>query len=250
MSQETTSSLKALQRKTCDYLLVRHLKPKVEAGICYGQSDLPAAEVPDSAWQELMAFRSDLPLLSSPLLSSPLQRARTLADHLSALQSKSSEALAPIADASALIADASAPISEDSRWQEIDFGLWEGQSWANIGQDAIEQWQQNLLDFQFPNGESAYQMQQRVILAWCDWLRQERGGILVSHLGVIRMLLGEVLQIPFQQQLLLQLDYQHCAWLRRTWLEDAQGHRLPDSELWQLKGLNLSPKALLEAWRS
>ena len=243
MSQETASSPNALQRKTCDYLLVRHLKPEVEAGICYGQSDLPAAEAPDPAWQELMASRSDLPLLSSPLLSSPLQRARTLADHLSALQRKSSEALAPIGDASALIA-------EDPRWQEIDFGLWEGQSWADIGQEAIEQWQQNLLDFQFPNGESAYQMQQRVILAWCDWLRQERGGILVSHLGVIRMLLGEVLQIPFQKQLLLQLDYQHSAWLRQTWLEDAQGHRLPDSELWQLRGLNLAPKALLEAWRS
>lgn len=243
MSQETASSLKALQRKTCDYLLVRHLKPEIEAGICYGQSDLSPAEVPDAAWGELMASRSDLPLLSSPLLSSPLQRARTLADHLSALQRKSSEALAPIGEASA-------PIEEDPRWQEIDFGRWEGQSWADIGQEAIEQWQHSLLDFQFPNGESAYQMQQRVILAWCDWLRQERGGILVSHLGVIRMLLGEVLQIPFQQQLLLQLDYQHSAWLRQTWLEDAQGHRLPDSELWQLKGLNLAPKALLEAWRS
>lgn len=233
MPQETSSSPNALQRKTCDYLLVRHLKPEVEAGICYGQSDLPAAEVPDPAWQELMAFRSDLPLLSSPLLSSPLQRARTLADHLSALQRKSSEAPAP------------ASIAEDHRWQELDFGDWEGLSWQQIGQDNVESWQQNLLGFQFPNGESALQMQQRVLSAWRDWLRQRTGGVLVTHLGVIRMLLGQVLQIPFQQQLMLQIDYQKVVWLQQSWLEDNKGVIQPGSEVWQLKGVNLSADALL-----
>lgn len=213
-----------MQRRTCDYLLIRHLKPDVAAGICYGQTDLAVAETPDAAWQNLMS-RCGLPLLSSPL-----QRARVLADHLSALQKKVS------------------PIREDLRWQELNFGQWEGCSWSEISQQAVQQWQQNLQGFHFPGGESAGQMQQRVISAWCDWQQQQIGGLLVSHLGVIRMLLGAVLQIPFPQQLLLQLDYQHCAWLRQSWLDDEQGHKLPDSELWQLKGLNLSPQALSSTW--
>lgn len=216
-----------LQRKTCDYFLVRHLKPEVDVGICYGRSDLPVAEPPDLAWQQLM------PLCDVPLLSSPLQRARLLADHLSALQSSHSGLVSPV--------------EEDCRWQELNFGLWEGRCWADIDQQAIDLWQKDLLDFQFPNGESADQMQQRVLQAWCEWLRRECGGVLVSHLGVIRMLLGAVLQIPFQQQLRLQLDYQHSAWLRQTWLADRQGVKQPESELWQLKGLNLSPLALLKA---
>ena len=142
-------------------------------------------------------------------------------------------------------APAPASIAEDHRWQELDFGDWEGLSWQQIGQDNVESWQQNLLGFQFPNGESALQMQQRVLSAWRDWLRQRTGGVLVTHLGVIRMLLGQVLQIPFQQQLVLQIDYQKVVWLQQSWLEDNKGVIQPGSEVWQLKGVNLSADALL-----
>lgn len=221
-----------MQRKTCDYLLIRHLKPDVAAGICYGRTDLPPAETPDTAWRDLMA-RCDLPLLASPL-----QRAARLAEALQGYQSTGA--------GSGGIARSG--VAYSTCWQELDFGLWEGQSWSQIGQQAVEQWQADLPGFCFPDGESAIQMQGRVLAGWRAWLQQERGGLLVCHQGVIRMLLGEVLQIPFAQQLQLQIHYQHGAWLHQSWLEDAQGERVSGSELWQLRGLNLSAKALADAW--
>ena len=205
----------------CDYFLVRHLKPQVASGICYGASDLAADEQPVPVWA---SFANTCSL---PVCSSPLQRAALLADFLAMNQRDAGD------------------VNIDPRWQELDFGDWEGLSWQQIGQDNVESWQQNLLGFQFPNGESALQMQQRVLSAWRDWLRQRTGGVLVTHLGVMRMLLGQVLQIPFQQQLMLQIDYQKAAWLQQSWLEDDKGAIQPGSEIWQLKGVNLSADALL-----
>ncbi|OOV86606.1 histidine phosphatase family protein [Oceanospirillum linum] len=206
--------------KTCDYLLIRHLKPQVDAGICYGATDLPAEELPSTAWQKL-GQRCDLPVISSPL-----QRASELARYIAQCRG---------AGASPYL---------DDRWQELNFGHWEGLSWQDIGQHSVERWQQNLLNFSFPEGESASLMQQRVLAAFHDWQRQATGGVLVTHLGVIRMVLGHVLQIPFQQQLVIQVDYQQGAWLRQSWLEDITGEYQEGSALWQLKGLNLSAEVL------
>ncbi len=206
--------------KTCDYLLIRHLKPQVDAGICYGATDLPTEERPSNAWQNL-GRSCDLPVISSPL-----QRASELARYIICSRG---------ADASLYL---------DDRWQELDFGHWEGLSWQDIGRENVERWQQNLLNFSFPGGESANLMQQRVLAAFHDWQQQATGGILVAHLGVIRILLGYVLQIPFQQQLVIQVDYQKAVWLRKSWLEDIDGGYQEGSSLWQLKGLNLSAEAL------
>ncbi|MAC48283.1 histidine phosphatase family protein [Oceanospirillum beijerinckii] len=209
---------------SADYLLIRHLKPQAESGICYGRLDLPAAEVPDSACAVLAAdFFATNP--QALLFSSPLQRAAQLAQVM----------------AGAVLTDP----TFDAAWQEIDFGRWEGLKWSSIPKTDIDAWQQNLSGFDAHGGESALQLQQRVLKAWQAWLQQRQGGILISHLGVIRMLMGQVLEMPLSSQLRLQLDYQHLIWLRRTWQcqcdkGGCSSHckPLPQSEVWQVKGLN------------
>jgi len=218
--------------KQCHYFLVRHLKPNVAPGICYGRSDLLADEPPDPCWQRFNP-------LPQPILTSPLQRASRLAEHLLELSQGLPSSICHYAC-----------VEADPCWQELDFGRWEGLPWESISEQSIVQWQQNLLDFTFPEGESARQMQQRVLSGWQRWKQRKTGGILISHLGVIRMLLGDVLAIPFQQQLIVQIDTQHTLWLCQSWMENDQGDQIPESEVWQLKGLNLSPKALLTAWSS
>jgi len=223
--------------KQCDYFLVRHLKPNVASGTCYGRSDLLADEPPDPCWQRF----NQLP---QPILTSPLQRASRLAEHLELSLELSLERPQTLASSTC----SSSFIEIDPCWQELDFGRWEGLPWESISEQSIVQWQQNLLDFTFPEGESARQMQQRVLSGWQRWKQRQTGGTLISHLGVIRMLLGDVLAIPFQQQLIVQIDTQHTLWLRQSWMENDQGDQIPESEVWQLKGLNLSPEALLAAW--
>lgn len=217
-------------QRSCDYLLLRHIRPQVASGVCYGHLDLPAAEAPDPAYLELSHEFFQLNP-SALLLCSPLQRAYLLAEFMS----------------SHFVDDVSnSPVLQaDNRWQEMDFGQWEGRQWQDIPQEDIDLWQQDLTGFAPPEGESADQMQQRVLSAWQDWLLQQKSGILISHVGVIRMILGQVLELPVSAQLRLEVGYQQGVWLRRIWLEDAgNGLVQKDSEVWQVKAINLSASEL------
>ncbi len=222
---------------SADYLLIRHLKPQAGSGICYGRLDLPAAEAPDPACDVLAArFFSRYP--DAQLLSSPLQRAAQLAEYIRQRYSEQSDIKQ--SSSSDLALDLNWDLTLDERWQEIDFGRWEGESWNQIVKEEIDAWHQDLNGFSGHGGESAIQMQLRVSDAWDEWQQCNKGGVLICHQGVIRMVLAEVLQLPMAAQLRLEVNYQHGVWLRQSWLQDEQGNKLPDSELWQVKGLNLS----------
>jgi alpha-ribazole phosphatase len=106
--------------------LIRHPRPQVADGVCYGQLDLPALDVVQTA----AALRTQLPT-DLPLISSPLQRCRALA-----------EALHP------------APRLE-AGLMEMNFGEWEGKHWDEISIEALDIWAANLLHHAPPGGESA-----------------------------------------------------------------------------------------------
>ncbi|MBB1485376.1 histidine phosphatase family protein [Oceanospirillum sediminis] len=212
-------------QRSADYLLIRHIRPEAGSGVCYGSSDLPAADVPDPA----CAFLADNFLSANPdalLLSSPLLRARALTETLLHCPGSGFQK----------------GVQYDEAWQEINFGCWEGMLWDQIPRQDIERWQDNLETFAPSGGESAEKMRQRVLSAWQGWLDQRQSGILVSHSGVIRMIIGQVLDISLSAQLRLQLDYQHLIWLRRTWLYDdsrcCDATDQINSDVWQVRGMN------------
>ncbi len=121
--------------------LIRHPRPAVEPGICYGQTDVGLAE---SATEVATRLRPLLPE-SFTLHTSPLARARLLAQELGTPQ-------------------------VDDRLKEIHFGDWEGRSFADIG-SAIDDWAVDPLGFRAPGGESPREMAARV-LAWLEEIRQ------------------------------------------------------------------------------
>ena len=90
--------------------LIRHPRPDVAPGVCYGQTDVGLAESATDVAERLK------PLLPADyrLHSSPLQRAHRLATELG-------------------------EPAVDPRLQEISFGQWEGQTFESIG-DAIDDW--------------------------------------------------------------------------------------------------------------
>jgi len=156
--------------------LIRHPRPTVEPGICYGQTDLDLAE---SAAEVAARLRPLLPE-SFALHASPLARARLLADELGT------------------------PCLDD-RLKEIHFGEWEGRTFADIG-SAIDDWAADPLGFRAPGGESPREMAARVL----QWLEVEIGDrhqfpkpstapehlVVVAHGGPLRAIAGHLLGMP------------------------------------------------------
>ncbi|MDR2507130.1 MAG: alpha-ribazole phosphatase family protein, partial [Candidatus Accumulibacter sp.] len=139
--------------------LIRHPKPLIAPGTCYGRLDIDC-ENPQVVAEKLKPALPDNALV----FSSPSLRARRLAELLSP------------------------EIHIDTRLSEIDFGEWEGKKWNSIDRKSLDAWADDIFHFTPPGGESVARMRERVI-AFAKSLRSESAA-LVTHAGVLRTLVG------------------------------------------------------------
>jgi alpha-ribazole phosphatase len=144
--------------------LVRHAQPLIEAGICYGATDMPADAEHTRATAVQLA-----PLLAAGLTvwTSPLQRCRALAEQLQILRPDLQLRL-------------------DARLQELDFGCWEGVRWDDIPRSAYEDWTGNFGAARFGGKESVNDLLQRVAAVRRDALLLGQDAVWVTHAGVLR----------------------------------------------------------------
>ena len=148
--------------------LIRHPRPLIEAGHCYGRLDVDCEDPQPIA----RGLRPQIPA-DTPVIASPLRRARRLA-----------EALTP-------------QVQTDARLSEIDFGEWEGKAWDEIDRASLDRWAADVLHFVPPGGESVAQLQARVIDFAEDLRRSGPPRVaLVAHAGVLRALVGHWQQLP------------------------------------------------------
>ncbi len=145
--------------------LIRHPKPTIEAGVCYGRLDI-SAENPDAVAEKLLA---ELPP-NLPVWTSPLIRCR---------------ALAALLHAQPMV---------DGRLVEMDFGAWEGRPWDAISRDELDAWAADVAGYAPPGGESPRDLQRRA-LAFVDSLDVPEA-VVVTHAGVIRTLLAHGQGLP------------------------------------------------------
>jgi alpha-ribazole phosphatase len=87
--------------------------------------------------------------------------------------------------------------------KERSFGVWEGMSFDEIKEkwpDAFNAWAANPLKFSPMDGESTMEVRDRVIKAFEEIMKNHNGQniAIVSHGGVIRVLLCEMLGIPLE----------------------------------------------------
>lgn len=146
--------------------LVRHPQPAIEAGICYGSTDLALApQQLDLVLASLTALESVLPD-NVGLFSSPLRRCAELALRL------------PCASR-----------TFDDRLVEINFGDWEMRPWDAIPRAEIDAWAGDLVHYRPGGGESVLQMAVRVAAFHAQLQRlPQQQSIVVCHAGVIRLL--------------------------------------------------------------
>jgi len=148
-----------------ELILIRHPRPLVPAGICYGSSDVAVADAElATAHAALKDALHELPA-ATPLFSSPLRRCAALARRLSPC---------PVFDA---------------RLAEMDFGAWELRDWDDIGRDDVDAWAGDLLRYRPGGGETVLEVAHRVggALASIRACGAERA-VVVCHAGTIRLL--------------------------------------------------------------
>lgn len=162
--------------------LIRHTKPAVKQGTCYGWTDLDVDISFDNELKEIKGKVSDLN--NFKFYSSPLQRCSKLAK--------------------ALANDNS--IVYDERLKELNFGKWEELEWDKIPEDEMSIWGADYINNKVPEGESYSMMLDRVKDFWKN-IDINKDIVIVAHDGVIRAILYFLLEMKKENVFRINLEY-------------------------------------------
>ncbi len=182
-----------------DLYLIRHTRPQVDPGLCYGQLDVPLAA---GGAAECIVLAARMPQVDE-VWTSPLARCRMLAD--------------------AIRAHTGVTLREDGRLRELGFGAWEGRRWDSLDRAEIDRWAADYWHLAPPAGESYRELHERVRAALTDIVSSSaRCVAVVTHAGPIRALLAHCLELEPSHYPEIALDYGGIALLR----SDSAGWRL------------------------
>ena len=168
--------------------LIRHTRPGVPEGTCYGRTDVPLDEAEFSA--RIPRIADHLPV-GMVFYSSPASRCARLAERL-------------VADTGGSLAGV------DGRIHELDFGDWEGRLWSDLPSDETDRWRSDIVHHAPPNGENFMAMWDRVsefyqaILDAAFAGSQAQIGI-VGHAGSLKVLLMRTLKLAPHQYALADI---------------------------------------------
>ncbi|MBI2750340.1 MAG: histidine phosphatase family protein [Burkholderiales bacterium] len=144
--------------------LVRHARPLVEPGVCYGALDVAADVAATQAAAGALA--AELPR-GLTVYASPLQRCEQLTQALRELRPDLT-------------------CKTDARLAEMDFGAWEGQRWDAIARAELDAWTDAFASWRCGGGECVQGFMARAAAAWDDMLAQDQPAVWITHAGVIR----------------------------------------------------------------
>lgn len=128
----------------------------------------------------------------SRVISSPLQRCRHFAEQFSARLGL--------------------PLAVDEQWQEINYGDWDGMpvsEWRKVAADQFRAFRQDMTALAPPGGEDFMSFRDRVLRAWDGILALPEPShvLLVTHGGVMRVILPTVLGIPLNHTGVLHIPF-------------------------------------------
>ncbi|WP_371809255.1 histidine phosphatase family protein [Aquabacterium sp. A08] len=174
---------------TLELWLVRHARPLVEPGVCYGRLDVPAdpAHTAASAQALTAALRAAQGATAEPLplWTSPRTRAQALAQ---AVAQHPPAGLYP-------------PLQVDERLAEMDFGTWEGRRWDALPRAELDAWTDDFHHHRPGGGEhvGGFLARVRDALDACHRQAQALGArraVWVTHAGVVRAVQVWLAQTP------------------------------------------------------
>ena len=179
--------------------ILRHGETSMDAGKLYGATDVPLSDLGKAQLLRAVQKIHQEPL--AQVISSPLQRCAWLAEQLKA----------------------KTPVHYERSFAEMDFGDWEGQDIKTLLHQEPN-FRLDVSQLEAPNGETFANFYTRVKQAWEHHTTKhiEQGGhhLLITHGGVIRVLLGLTLGIPKTK--LTNLFVPHATWSRVSFVQGQQ----------------------------
>lgn len=160
-------------RKTID--LLRHGEPE-GGNVFRGRTDHPLTDLGWEQMEQAVAGQS-----WDVIIASPLSRCWAFAQRLSD--------------------ELGVELLQADGFREFDFGIWEGQPMDEVFAKDFERikglWD-DPMHFASPEGESVLNFEARILKDWFGCLsRKDERQLIICHGGVIRMILKEVLGLPY-----------------------------------------------------
>lgn len=196
--------------------LLRHAEPINNNGITkyIGQIDFPLSEKGQLQAKEWKIFFRKLYL--ARIITSDLNRATQTVYNI--------------------FNDKFTNIEENAAFREISLGDWEGLPMDYVKQKLTNEYNKrgaNLANYRPPNGESFQDLQDRVIPKFqdiCAKALKTDQLLIVTHIGVIRVILANLLEIPLQKIFNISVEYSRMVFLESN------------SRGFLIRGLNLNPR--------
>ncbi|MCC3217657.1 histidine phosphatase family protein [Chryseobacterium sp. X308] len=160
--------------------LIRHTAVDNPENRCYGFAEMPLRKECIEDFKLL-----DIDGHYDVIVSSPSERCRLLADFFKL------------------------DYQTDERLREMNFGKWELKKWTDIPEEEINPWYKDFVSVKTSGGENLLEMQNRVLSFWNEFIQRKdlEKALIITHAGVIRLILQAVLQFPLENMFTIQIDY-------------------------------------------
>lgn len=156
---------------------LRHTSLEVEADTFYGQTDLDVSETFESEVKNIKKKISsnNINLENLKIYTSPLRRCLKLTQKISNKYEK------------------------DDRLKEMNLGDWEMKKMSSISSKQKVDWENNLLSFKIPNGESNQMFLSRLNNFLEDVIKNDNDVFIVCHAGSINGMISILTGEPFKE---------------------------------------------------
>ncbi|TDE16487.1 alpha-ribazole phosphatase [Dyadobacter psychrotolerans] len=161
--------------------LIRHTTPLLTPGLIYGRSEVLLTENFAQEWE---VAKQNLPAGFDLVYSSPALRCTELAKQITR------------------------DFQTDDQLAELNFGEWEGKTWDTVDQVQLQLWMDDFVNVCVPGGESMQEMFERVKEFWQELpTNPDQKIAIVTHAGVIRLVLALLKQIPLASVFEIKVGY-------------------------------------------
>ena len=157
--------------------LLRHTSLNVDNDIFYGQTDLDVSNSFDEEVKRIIEklIKYNIDLENIRTFSSPLKRCVKLAKRVKK------------------------KFQIDDRIKEMNLGDWEMKKMDSISKEKKKEWENNLLNFKIPNGESNKEFLDRLRDFLSDILVYNEDLLIVCHAGSINGIISILTNEPFDE---------------------------------------------------
>ena len=156
---------------------LRHTTLNIADEIFYGQSDVDVSKnfLNEVKLIKCKIISEKIDLKKILIVSSPLQRCKKLATQIRP------------------------KFIIDSRLKELNLGDWEMKPMSSIPKKDIKDWQENIMTFKIPNGESNKDFLKRLDSFLKDILSFNQDVLIVAHAGSINGMISILTDQPFDK---------------------------------------------------